>query len=87
MGHNTAFPLPTAPLSTQSLLSSQALKVPMIYVGRLTRRPLSLTSVPFFHQKMVWAFPGSPLVRNSPANAGDTGWSPGPGRSHIPQGN
>ena len=57
MGHKTAFPLPTAPLSTQPLLSSQALWVPMIYAGRLTRRPLSPTSVPFFHQKMVLGLP------------------------------
>ena len=32
-------------------------------------------------------FPGGAVVKNSPANAGDTGSSPGPGRSHMPQGN
>ena len=26
------------------------------------------------------------MVKNPPANAGDTGLSPGPGRSHMPQG-
>ena len=31
-------------------------------------------------------FPGGPVVKNPPANAGDTGSIPGPGRSHIPQG-
>ena len=32
-------------------------------------------------------FPGGAVVKNLPANAGDTGWNPGPGRSHIPQNN
>ena len=32
-------------------------------------------------------FPGSPVVENLPANAGDTGPIPGPGRSHMQQGN
>ena len=29
-------------------------------------------------------FPGGAVVKNPPANAGDTGSSPGPGRSHMP---
>ena len=32
-------------------------------------------------------FPGGPVVKNPPANAGDTGSITGPGRSHMPQGN
>ena len=32
-------------------------------------------------------FPGSAVVKNPPANAGDTGSSPGPGRSHMPGSN
>ena len=32
-------------------------------------------------------FPGGAVVRNPPANAGDMGSSPGPGRSHMPQTN
>ena len=28
-------------------------------------------------------FPGSAVVKNLPANAGDTSSSPGPGRSHM----
>ena len=28
-------------------------------------------------------FPGGAVVRNPPANAGDTGLIPGPGRSHM----
>ena len=31
--------------------------------------------------------PGGPVVKNLPANAGDTGLTPGPGRSHMPRGN
>ena len=34
-----------------------------------------------------WDFPGGAVVKNPPANAGDTGSSPGPGRSHMPQSN
>ena len=32
-------------------------------------------------------FPGGAVVKNLPANAGDTGSSPGPGRSHMLQSN
>ena len=28
-------------------------------------------------------FPGGAVVKNPPANTGDTGSSPGPGRSHM----
>ena len=36
---------------------------------------------------MCWGFPGGAVVENLPANAGDTGSSPGLGRSHMPQSN
>ena len=32
-------------------------------------------------------FPGGAVVKNPPGNAGDTGLSPGPGRSHMPRSN
>ena len=32
-------------------------------------------------------FPGDTVVKNPPANAGDTGSNPGPGRSHTPWSN
>ena len=32
-------------------------------------------------------FPGGAVVKNLPAIAGDTGLSPGPGRSHMPWSN
>ena len=34
-----------------------------------------------------WGFPGGAVVRNPPANAGDTGSCPGPGRFHRPRSN
>ena len=33
--------------------------------------------------KKIQGFPGGAVVENPPANAGDTGSSPGPGRSHM----
>ena len=33
------------------------------------------------------SFPGGTVVENLPANAGDTGSSPGLGRSHMPRSN
>ena len=35
----------------------------------------------------VWVFPGGAVVENLPANAGDSGSSPGLGRSHMPWSN
>ena len=37
--------------------------------------------------KVEWDFPGGTVVKNPPANAGDMGSSPGPGRSHMPWSN
>ena len=36
---------------------------------------------------LQWDFPGGAVVKDPPASAGDTGSSPGPGRSHMPQRN
>ena len=38
-------------------------------------------------EKTVKDFPGGAVVKNPPGNAGDTGLSPGPGRSHMPWSN
>ena len=38
-------------------------------------------------KKKIQDFPGGPVVKNLPANAGVTGSFPGLGRSHMPQGN
>ena len=40
-----------------------------------------------FNLKISRDFPGGAVVKNLPANAGDTGSSPGPGRSHMPWSN
>ena len=37
--------------------------------------------------KLLWGFPGGSVVKNLPANAGDTSSSPGLGRSHMPRSN
>ena len=41
----------------------------------------------FILYKNVQGFPGGTVVENLPANAGDTGSSPGLGRSHMPRSN
>ena len=49
---------------------------------------LSFAFVPslFIHSKLEnWGFPGGAVVESLPANAGDTGSSPGLGRSHMPR--
>ena len=38
-----------------------------------------------YNLKNMRGFPGSAVVGNLPADAGDTGSSPGLGRSHMPQ--
>ena len=38
-------------------------------------------------KKDILGFPGGAVVKNPPANAGDTGSSPSPGRSHMPWSN
>ena len=39
----------------------------------------------FTSKSFVQGFPGGAVVENLPANAGDTGPSPGLGRSHMPR--
>ena len=43
--------------------------------------------MPFIFKNDVGGFPGGAVVENLPANAGDTGSSPGLGRSHMPRSN
>ena len=38
-------------------------------------------------KRIMGGFPGGAVVENLPATAGDTGSSPGLGRSHMPQSN
>ena len=46
-----------------------------------------LTAVRMAIIKKNVGFPGGAVVKNLPANAGDTGSSPGLGRSHMPWSN
>ena len=39
------------------------------------------------NNKNLLGFLGDTVVESPPANAGDTGSSPGPGRSHMPRSN
>ena len=39
----------------------------------------------FSFKILLTGFPGGTVVENLPANAGDTGSSPGLGRSHMPR--
>ena len=43
------------------------------------------TGIPF--KMHLFGFPGGAVVKNTPANAGDMGSIPGPGRSHMPWSN
>ena len=43
--------------------------------------------IKWFLKKSLEDFPGGAVVKTPPANAGDTGKSPGPGRSHMPRSN
>ena len=38
-------------------------------------------------KKAALDFPGRAVVKNPPANAGEMGSIPGPGRSHVPRSN
>ena len=40
-----------------------------------------------FQRRSSRGLPGGTVVGSPPANAGDTGSSPGPGRSHMPRSN
>ena len=40
-----------------------------------------------FKSMRMMDFPGGTVVKNLPVNEGDTGSSPGPGRSHMPRSN
>ena len=43
--------------------------------------------VALYDIKHSLGFPGGAVVKSPPTNAGDTGSSPGPGRSHMPRSN
>ena len=47
----------------------------------------SLAGLNSSSEQAKWGFPDGAVVENLPANAGDTGSSPGLGRSHMPRSN
>ena len=49
----------------------------------LSLSPGKLHCIMYLKISQSWDFPGGPVVKNPPANAGDTGWIPGPERSHM----
>ena len=51
------------------------------------RAEAELGKIRWNQEKCNMDFPGGTVVKNPPANAGDTGSSPGPGRSHMPWSN
>ena len=71
--------------------------LPSLYVGipnnnyiwenkMSSKAKISLKSIPALKMEIL-GFPGGAVVENLPANAGDTGSSPGLGRSHMPRSN
>ena len=52
-----------------------------------TISPTYCKSIINFKIRKIWGFPGGAAVENLPANAGDTGSSPGLGSSHMPRSN
>ena len=59
------------------------LKKPLAQLLKIQNDPLSYSNTKID----VPGFLGGAVVKNPPANAGDTGSSPGPGRSHMPRSN
>ena len=49
------------------------------------RKPRIIVNQKSTRIKQMREFPGGPVVGNPPANAGDRGSIPGPGRSHVPR--
>ena len=57
----------------------------VIAVPSAAHPPVPLSTQPL--KCKTEGFPGGTVVKNPPANAGDTGSGPGPGRSHMPRSN
>ena len=63
------------------------LKIELTYDSAILLLGIYLKKTKTVTQKDIWGFPGGTVVKNLPANAGDTGSSPGPGRFHMPWSN
>ena len=55
--------------------------------NKLYVQMLSTNYYLFLFKNNYLDFPGGPVIKNPPANTGDMGLSPGPGRSHMPWSN
>ena len=53
----------------------------------MPRGTAKINDTPKALKKKIRGFPGGAVVENLPANAGDTGSSPGLGGSHMPRSN
>ena len=80
---------------TQRTVLLQALCLLTVYKASHTQRHLHMNmscgthpmhTIASIDVKKGRGFPGGSVVKNLPASAGDTGSSPGPGRSHMPRG-
>ena len=59
-----------------------------VYHGKsCPHEAFNLTEEKVFLKRNHLDFPGGPAVKNPPANVGDTGSIPGPGRFFMPWGN
>ena len=59
----------------------------ILRLGLVSMVHLNVLIASFLKTRILWGFPGGTVVKNLPANAGDTGSSPDPGKSHIPRSN
>ena len=55
----------------------------MFRSGKMARSRSIFTAI----KTRILDFPSGTMEKNPPANAGDTGSIPGPGRFHVPQSN
>ena len=85
---------PCGPISASRAMGVQVLRCPLrdqwaFLGGSHPKKPKLPTSPqnPMHKRPSSLGFPGGAVVENLPANAGDTGSSPGLGRSHMPRSN
>ena len=80
-GNCTTCPLPSR-LETQTTTEMKTCAIVVNVPSDSTRY-----YPPLWSRNNSWGFPGGAVVENLPANAGDTGSSPGLGRAYMPRSN